>query len=276
MNLLNLVVLTIVGLDLILFVALLIKGKAGLKIRILRKTTLSLTITTIIAFLLYTVYFGYKLGSELSLLKNRSDSLTLSQATVDSLLTVEGGKDQLIDSLLRKTEELEGHINRVENYERIAGKHTESSIIEKAKNEIDYNRREMEKVMNYNEIIAPSEYKSKFPKGYHFSGETQYFSFYPPVKTDEDFIDFSLKFVDDNLVSQVEVIYIETDSVGTNGHYYQLQSLYYKPQAGLNSFKIRNYLRRKGTRMMVGFFWKKEVGVVDTPKYEKITYVINP
>ncbi len=265
----------LIGLNLLLFGVLLLKGRNGQKNHILRSFSVYLILLTILSFFAYTAYTDYLLRKEIINLQRANDSLIISQNTVDSLLAKEGGKDFLIDSLTRKNHDMEKLLNNVRSYQRIAGSGSNIPIIERTQAEIQQTELVIKNAESYNEIYPKSEVKDGLSKGYSFSGETNYFTFYPPVETEGSYLDFSLKFVDDKLVDKIAVIYIEVDYVDDDGSYHILSSSFYKPQEGMNRFKIHNYLRKKGSFMMVGFFWKNEFGLKDTPRYEKTTFVVN-
>ena len=124
--------------------------------------------------------------------------------------------------------------------------------------------------------LSPVDYAKYLSNGFKYSGETSFFVFYPPKETQGAYLDFSLKFVNDNIVSKIAVIYIEVVQIKSDDKHYYITSSFYKPQLGMNNFIVPNYLKEKGTRMMVGFFWKSEFGIIDTPRYEKVTFIANP
>lgn len=269
------IIVLLIGIVL-LFCVLLIKGRAGLNNSILRKLSVPLIALALFSLLVFAFYNDYLLNKEIDNLKRVNDSLTINHNTIDSLLTEVGGKDVLIDSLARKNNEIEKILNSVKSYQKITGTGRDRKIIEKAEVNLDYSEQEIQKAKTYNEIIKKSEVEGALSKGFAFSGDTDYFIFYPPRETTGSYLDFSLKFLDDKVLDSIAVIYLEIVSVDDKRHFNQLFSSYYKPQPGLNNFKVYNYLKQKGTRMMVGFFWKNEFGVKDTPRYEKKTYIMTP
>lgn len=265
-----------VGLVLLLFGLTLIRGREVFHSLFVRRATVGLVCVALLSLTAYTFYNEYLLKNEISYLQRMNDSLAINQNTIDSLLTEEGGKDILIDSLSKKNVDLEKLLNNVVSYQRIAGKGRSVPIIEKAQVEVEQTEIEIKKVESYNEILSKSSVKDALSKGYAFSGETNYFTFFPPLDTDGMYLDFSLKFIDDRVVDRIAVIYVEIVRLDDQGHFHELYSSFYKPQIELNHFKVYNYLKQKGSRMLVGFFWKDEFGVINTPRYEKTTYILNP
>lgn len=265
-----------VGLVLMLFGILLIKGRDGLNNLALRRITLGLIGIALLFLTAYTFYNEYMLNKEISYLQRVNDSLSINQNTIDSLLTEEGGKDMLIDSLSQRNNDLEKFLNNLKSYQRIAGSRRDVSVIEKTQVGIEQTEMEIRKAESYNEIIEKSSVKDALSKGYEFSGETNYFTFFPPLDTDGKYLDFSIRFLDNEMIDRIAVIFVEILRKDDEGKFHQLFSSFYKPQIGLNNFKIHNYLKQRGSRMMVGFFWKDEFGIKDTPRYEKTTYVLNP
>lgn len=269
-------ILLLIGLNLLLFGILLIKGRADQNNKLMRRWSISLIIVTILVLFSYTFYYEYKLKKEISILQNINDSLTINQNTIDSLLAEEGGKDYLIDSLTRKTSDLETLLKNVKSYQKIAGAGRNIPILERTEVEIKLTEQEIKDAESYNEILNKSDFQKGLSKSFVYSGETSYFTFYPPTETDGQYLDFSLKYLDDKLVDNIAVVYIEIDKKNEDGSFSQIFSSFYKPQIGRNRFKVYNLLKKKGTRMMIGFFWKDEFCVKDTPRYEKTTFMLTP
>ena len=81
----------------------------------------------------------------------------------------------------------------------------------------------------------------KCRKGLTYSGETSLFTFQPPLNTDGEYLDFIIKFHDNSIIDKIAVIYIEVYRQHNNGNITQIYSQYYKPQAGINAFRLKNY-----------------------------------
>ena len=261
----------------VLFVMLLIHGRSTVNIGKTRMLPLYITFMTFFGLLFFSAYNEYMLNKDIARLQHMNDSLSSNdQNNTDKLLSEPGGKAQVIDSLKKRTIELENNLKQVKKRGVIVGSGNVAPIIEETHNNISKVEKEISKVSFYNEVIDSLDFVKNLSKGFKFSGETAYFVFYPPKDIQGAYLDFSLKFVNDNIISKVAVIYIEVEQIKPDGKHYYIASSFYKPQSGMNNFIIPNNLKKKGTSMMVGFFWKSEFGIVDTPRYEKVTFVANP
>ena len=127
----------------------------------------------------------------------------------------------------------------------------------------------------YNRSLDWSENFKKLEGGYAYSGETSFIIMAPPKELDEETMEFSVKFKDELIVDQVAVIYIDVTKLNDNGKPEGIFNEFYRPQHGINRFKIPKQKLPKGCKMMIGFFWKSEWGVVVPPNYEKLTYNIS-
>lgn len=204
-------------------------------------------------------------------MQNFRDSVKTTSKETDSLLTVRQGKEQVIDSLRSKIREMEKIVEQIQKNENITGK--KSNIVNQVQEDIRHTEREIERVDNYNEILNSKDYWKYLSKGYSYTGNTTAFTFYPPYKTDGEYLDFSLKFNNEKTVEKAAVIYLEVIKKDEDGKNYMLHHSFYRPQHGMNRFKIQNYLRQKNTYIIVGFFWKDELGKIDVPTFEKYTYM---
>jgi len=237
---------------------------------------LYLAFITFFGLLFFSAFNEYMLNKDIDRLQRINDSLSLTnQYNTDSLLTEPGGKLQIIDSLKKRTIELENNLRLLKKRGVITSPENVAPVIEKTHNNITRVEKEISKITLYNEVIDTLDVIKSLFKGFKYSGETSYFVFYPPKETQGDYLDFSLKFVNDGIVSKIAVIYIEVEQIKSDGKHYYIASSFYKPQTGMNNFVIPNNLKKKGTTMMVGFFWKREFGIVDTPYYEKVTFSLN-
>lgn len=127
----------------------------------------------------------------------------------------------------------------------------------------------------YNKMLDRSENFKKIEGGFAFSGETSFITMATPKEYDEETMEFSIKFKDEQLVDQVAVIYIDVTQLNDKGKPEGIFNEFYRPQHGINRFKISKKDLPKGCKMMIGFFWKSEWGLVVPPKYEKLTYNIS-
>lgn len=110
--------------------------------------------------------------------------------------------------------------------------------------------------------------------GERWSGETSSLILYPPAEMQASYLDFSLRFINVNMIKNIACIYVQILKKNSDGSLVQLFEGYYKPRTGNN--KIRNYLLQKNTERRVGYFWKNDFGVNDYPKYEYLRFSINP
>lgn len=127
----------------------------------------------------------------------------------------------------------------------------------------------------YNKILDKPENYKKIVEGFAFSGETDLISMSSPKELDQQTLEFSIKFKDERIVNQVAVIYISVTKLNDEGRLADIFDEFYKPKHGINRFKIAKENLPKGCKMMIGFFWKSEWGLVATPNYEKLTYNIS-
>lgn len=127
----------------------------------------------------------------------------------------------------------------------------------------------------YNRSLDWSENFKKLEGGYAYSGDTSFITMAPPNEYDEETMEFSIKFKNEQLVDQVAVIYIDVTQLNDKGKPEGIFNEFYRPQHGFNRFKISKKKLPKGCKMMIGFFWKSEWGLVVQPRFEKITYNIS-
>lgn len=127
----------------------------------------------------------------------------------------------------------------------------------------------------YNRLLDWSENFKKLEGGFAYSGETNFITMATPKEYDEETMEFSVRFKDEQLVDQVAVIYIDVTQLNDKGKMEGIFNEFYRPQHGINRFKISKKKLPKGCKMMIGFFWKSEWGFVVPPNYEKLTYNIS-
>ena len=127
----------------------------------------------------------------------------------------------------------------------------------------------------YNRKLDWSENFKKLEGGFAYSGETSFITMTPPKEYNEETMEFSIKFKDEQLVEQVAVIYIDVTQLNDKGKLEGIFNEFYMPQYGINRFIISKKKLPKGCKMMIGFFWKSEWGIVVPPNYEKLTYNIS-
>ena len=256
--------------DIIVFTVYFIKGKSAGRNKIPRYLSLFVMVASIILVFCVFSYYEDELQSEINELRILRDSAGLKANKIDSLLTQQKGKEQLIDSLSNKTKELEEILHRVQRHEKITGKRT--GTVPQVEEIIKETEKEIETAKTYNEILNPKDYWDYIKKGYSYTGNTTAFTFYPPYKTDVNYVDFSIRFNNETILDKIAVLYLEVCRKGDDGKIYMIYSAFYRPQTGLNNFKVHNYFLQKNITMTIGFFWKDELGKVEVPTYEKYSY----
>lgn len=257
----------ILGLLIILsFFILVVRGK-----RIVSNRTKFILIGLVSIFVLSIILLNHYYNEVfLSEIKKVNDIETQMQyRTNDSLLFTLEEKQKIIDSLQQRENELNEILSRIQKQEKIIGNKTD--VIDNIEQLKQKNNNEIYRIKTYNEIIANSTF-DKCRKGLTYSGETSLFTFQPPLNTDGEYLDFIIKFHDNSIIDKIAVIYISVYKQHNDGNITQIYSQYYKPQAGINAFRLKNYFSQKDIQATFGFFWKNDFGKNDFPRYEKITY----
>ncbi len=270
MDNLIIVILAITAFDIGVFLLYLIKGKSAGRNKTPRFLSLFTMITSIILVFFVFSYYEKELQFEMESLRRISNSIDIKSSKIDSLLTLQKGKEMLIDSLGRKNKELETILEKVQKHERITGRRT--GTVPQVEEYIKETEAEINKANTYNEILDYKDYWKYLKNGYTYSGNTTAFTFYPPYKSNDRYVDFSIRFNNDNMIEKVAVIYLEIIRKEDDGKNLREYSAFYRPQPGLNNFKIHNYFEQKDITMTIGFFWKSEFGKVELPTYEKYSY----
>lgn len=174
---------------------------------------------------------------------------------------------KLRDSLLAYKTELEDLNKKIAEYSKLIDVKEKQSVIRNRINTLD---KQIDIIDSYNEILPNMEYMSK-SKGYKFSNETSSIILYPPKDFNTQYIDFALRFVNDNMVENIACLYVEIYQKKENS-VFLLWHEYYKPREGYNILRIKNLLKQNDAEMRIGFFWKNEFGKCDYPRYESIKF----
>lgn len=178
---------------------------------------------------------------------------------------------KLRDSLLAYKTELEDLNKKIAEYSKLIDVKEKQSVIRNRINTLD---KQIDIIDSYNEILPNMEYMSK-SKGYKFSNETSSIILYPPKDFNTQYIDFALRFVNDNMVENIACLYVEIYQKKENS-VFLLWHEYYKPREGYNILRIKNLLKQNDAEMRIGFFWKNEFGKCDYPRYESIKFSLKP
>lgn len=256
--------------DILIFVVYFIKGKSVGRNKIQRYFALAVMLLSIVLVFVVFSYYEKELHDEVSRLRDMTDSTNYRAERIDSILAQQKGRELLLDSLSKRNDELETILQNLQKHEKITG--SKSGVVPQLQEYIKETKQEINKTKTYNEMLNPSEYWNAIKNGYTYSGNTTAFTFYPPYKTSENYIDFSIRFNNEEILEKIAVLFLEVYREDSDGKRYMVYSAFYRPQSGLNNFMIHNYLQQSNTTMMIGFFWKSELGKVETPSYEKYSY----
>ena len=235
------------------------------------KSNLAKKKLTIFTFLVLVVLFVIYEYTDITL-KHEVEKVKFSSKAVetdDSLLMTNEGRKEIEDSLIMLKKQLFGLQQQIKRKSVLLGN------TDKMHNEVQKSIKvadaDIEKVKSYNEIYPPSFYDRKY-KGVRYSHETTSLILYPPKDLNVDFLDFSFIFLNDKIVSSIATIYVEVYVLHPDGNRLCLFNEYYKPQKGINKFRIKNLLHQKNVEMSVGYFWKSEFGKQDYLNYEHVTF----
>ena len=246
---------------------LFIRGRKITSNNIAKYIPLILVCASFLSILLLNCYYEHQLIVETSRFQSLQDQI-LSRK-YDSLSLSKHEKILLLDSLKKAEKELDEILLRIQEQEKVIG--DKSSLVENVKKIMQKTGHMIYEIETYNEILDSSLYANN-RKGLTTSGETSFFTFQPPLNINGEYLDFIIKFHDERLIDKIAVIYIEVYKVHKDGNLTHIYDQYYKPQKGVNAFRIKNYLTQDSTQASIGFFWKSDFGKKDFPRYEKITY----
>lgn len=266
MNIYDYVSISIGTLTLLLFIILIIRGKRAISNRF-KYILLPLVIISFLSIIVLNCYYEIQFSSE-------TNRVTIIERQIlsekyDSLSFTKQEKMRLLDSLKKAESELDEILSRIQKQEKIIGSKTD--LVDNVKKIMQKTNHMIYEIETYNEIIDNSVY-NKYRKGLTYSGETSLFTFQPPLSTDGEYLDFIIKFHDESIIDKIAVIYIEVYKKHDDGNMTYVYGQYYKPQKGINAFRLRNYFTQKNIKASIGFFWKSDFGKSDFPRYEKVTY----
>lgn len=207
---------------------------------------------------------------------NNTVSEVVASIGTDKVILKESIQDEadiskLKDSLLSYKLELERLKQKLDGYSKIIDVSDKQNTLSSKIQSLDA---QIEHIESYNAVLSSTEYSSK-RKGEIFSGETSSLILYPPTNLKGQFLDFSLLFVNENMVANVACLYAEILKRNHDGSLTQLWEEYYLPRKGYNKVRIKNYLKQKNTEMRIGFFWKSEYGKKDYPRFEYVRFSLN-
>lgn len=271
MNTLDYIAIIIALMVVVLFIVLIIRGKRNFPNTTFGHILRGLIVVSLASAFMLTFYYEYQQNCDIKRLDRLQNQILYQK--LDSLSFTNEEKNRLLDSLKRMERELDNILSRVEQQEKVIGKKAE--LVEKVRNIKKNADSRISQIEKYNESIDGRLYVGKH-KGHTVSGETSLFTFQPPLATDGNYLDFIIKFHDESLIDKVAVIYVEVFRTKEDGKRHQIYRQYYKPQRGINAFRLKNY-GEKGENIWAhfGFFWKSDFGKNEYPHYEKVTYYFN-
>lgn len=266
MNFLDFISISVGLLTLLSFLILTFRGQRVIPDKF-KYRLLTLVIISILSIIVLSRYYEKQLKAEI----NRFSTIEtqLLQEKYDSLLFTKQEKKVLLDSLRKAENELDEILSRIQKQEKIVGIKTE--LINDIKNIKEKTNYMISEIETYNEVIDNSVY-DKCRKGLTYSGETSLFTFQPIPTTNGEYIDFVIKFQDESIIDKIEVMYIEVCKKHNNGNMSHIYGQYYKPQNGINAFRLKNYFTSNDIKASIGFFWKSDFGKCDYPRYEKVSF----
>lgn len=231
---------------------------------IARRTLVLCISSSLIILLTYYWYLEKKVSVELKSVE--SENIGIKNGLQDEV-----DVNKLKDSLLSYKSELEELNQKLDGYSKIIDVNDKRNILNDKIQSLDA---QIEHIESYNEVLSSVELSGK-RKGEICSGETSSLILYPPTNLNTHFLDFSLLFVNDNMVKNVAYLYAEILEKNQNGSMTLLWEEYYLPRKGYNKVRIKNYLKQKNTEMRIGFFLKSEYGKKDYPKFEYVRFSFN-
>ena len=189
-------------------------------------------------------FLNYQMESKLEELKKSNDSIFISNSK----------RNNYIDSLELLNKRYRKLLNNVSKQEKITGsnsdiKHEIRKAIEKTDKDISY-------ILKYNKII---NIPKKLSEGYTTSNETSNFILTCPNKTNEKFVDVTLRFQDETLIKDIACIYTEVYKIVSDREIMHISSQAYLPQNGINLFRVKNYQNEKNTVLIIGYVLKADV-----------------
>lgn len=179
---------------------------------------------------------------------------------------------KLKDSLRFYKIELEKINTKLKSYSKLIDVSEEQAKVKSKIKDVDT---QLEMIDSYNEVLPNSVYEAK-KKGERCSGESSSLILYPPTEMQASYLDFSFRFINDNMIKNIACIYVQILKKKSDGSLVQLFEGYYKPRTGNNKIRIKNYLLQKNTELRVGYFWENDFGENDYPKYEYLKFSLNP
>lgn len=210
-------------------------------------------------------YYTQKLETE----KKFYESL-LHKLNIENLNVTNKDKKYAIDSLENYEKQLNKLIVNIEKQEKITGQNSE--ILRLAREKVLKTRNLIKRIEKYNEVLSNKEIVLKKRKGYLTNGTKPEFEFYCPTDTKSEYVDLALEFNENNSPSLSEIAYImiEVSEIKDKDSYNYVMEELYKPQTGVNAFRIKNYLKKPNMILSIGYILKSEQSK-EFPLFEQVS-----
>lgn len=260
----NLTLIYIIPLLLTVSIAIysIIKGKNSQKNSLTRNLILIIVLSIFVSTLVIDKYYEKQLEIE----KGKLRYLLSTSQINDSLLQNSDLRRQKLDSLEKQNQELKEILENVKNKEKVLGQ--QDKLKSEINNKIKTNKSEIGVLIKYNEILDKKSIEKW--KGYSASGTTSNFIFECPTDFKSDSLELKLRFKNENLISQIQFIYISFSEKNNEKEYTALFDQIYQPQQGVNGFKVKNYFKlKKKVNLEIGYILKTE-SKNDYPNFERV------
>jgi hypothetical protein len=228
-------------------------------------------ISVIISLLtVFITYYSYKYKMDV---ENQKLKILLAQ-NQENIEFTNITKLNALDSLNRLRVQLDKAVSNIKKQQKITGIHND--YIGLADEKIKHTEIQINEIRSYNDVSLiryndlSSDIDSFYKKNYMTSGSTSTFQLRCPEKSDSAYLDVSLVFNNDSIVNEIAFMFVcEVKWVGKNSQTVLFNQTY-KPQPGVNKFRIKNQLNEKNSELLIGYFLKTELGK-KIPFFEKIT-----
>lgn len=238
------------------------KGKNSPKNSITRNLILVIVLSIIFSTLMLDKYYEKQLEIE----KVKLVELLSTSQISDSLMQNSVFRQLKLDSLEKQNKELKAILEKIKEKEKVLGQ--QDKIKSDINNKIKTNKSEIGMIIRYNEILDTKALKKW--KGYTSTGTTSSFTFECPTDFESDFLELKLQFKNEQLIQDIQFIYISFSEKNNEKEYTSLFDQIYQPQEGVNGFKVKNYFKMKNKiNLEIGYILKTESGK-DYPNFERI------
>lgn len=260
----NITLIYIIPLLLTVVVAIysIIKGKNTTKNSLMRNLILIIVLSIFVSTLVIDKYYEKQLEIE----KDKLTYILSTSQINDSLLQNSVLRQQKLDSLEKQNKELKEILKNVKSKENVLGQ--QDGLKSEINNKIKTNNSDIGIIIKYNELLDKKSIEKW--KGYTASGINSNFTFECPRDYNSDSLELKLKFKDENLIPQIQFIYISFTEYKNEKEYISLFDQIYQPQQGVNGFKVKNYFKlKKKVNLEIGYILKTE-SKKEFPNFERV------